>query len=579
MRLTLRYALVGVILLVIIGNIVIYLYSSSSTFTFARTTTDLVAYVSMIDTVKVTAEEFRSMPRVKTGNPLIDTYGDNDALLSGEKGRGVTFVDKEKEAAAALQKEFNINVMASDIIPLNRMVPDSRLEGCEKLTYEHDLPTASVIVPFYDEWPSVLLRTVYSIVNRTPRHLLQEVLLIDDKSTMVELGDPLEQYLQDHFPQGLVRLLRMPKRDGLIRARMRGWEESKGDVVVFFDSHMEVNIDWIQPLLTEIKKDRTTVSMSVLDYVNQETLEYRFNRGYLTRYGFDWRLVFFETFFRNDQVGPTPQSPRPGAMMVGAAFAMDRKYFDELGGYDMGMKVWGGENLEMAWRVWMCGGRLVHLPCSHLGHIARSQPYSFPEGRQQIEMFNYKRAIEVWMGPHKKFVHDYYPQMKDIDVGDLSERIALRDRLKCHNFTWYIHNIWPELTIYDENAIGWGSLVNKQSKNCLDNHSYLFQAPAELLSFQCHYHLDTQGFALTKEGLLRTTLQCVVVKEQYIGGRPKIEDCIIGPRDKWTHTKDGQLLHTKTKLCLDEDPNGPIMRACQPHVMSQLWSFTNYVTT
>ena len=40
-----------------------------------------------------------------------------------------------------------------------------------------------------------------------------------------------------------------------------------------------------------------------------------------------------------------------GAMMVGAAFAIDRQYFGELGGYDTGMKVWGGENLEMAWRV------------------------------------------------------------------------------------------------------------------------------------------------------------------------------------------------------------------------------------
>ena len=56
--------------------------------------------------------------------------------------------------------------------------------------------------------------------------------------------------------------------------------------------------------------------MSVLDYINQDTLEYRFNRGYLTRYGFDWRLVFFETFFRDDQIGPTPQSPRPWVLWM-----------------------------------------------------------------------------------------------------------------------------------------------------------------------------------------------------------------------------------------------------------------------
>lgn len=37
--------------------------------------------------------------------------------------------------------------------------------------------------------------------------------------------------------------------------------------------------------------------------------------------------------------------------MVGAAYAIDSKYFEEIGTYDEGMTVWGGENLEMAWRV------------------------------------------------------------------------------------------------------------------------------------------------------------------------------------------------------------------------------------
>ena len=58
---------------------------------------------------------------------------------------------------------------------------------CASKEYPRDLPTASVIIPFHDEWYSVLLRTLYSVINRTPRHLLWEIVLVDDASTMGKL--------------------------------------------------------------------------------------------------------------------------------------------------------------------------------------------------------------------------------------------------------------------------------------------------------------------------------------------------------------------------------------------------------
>lgn len=61
-------------------------------------------------------------------------------------------------------------------------------------------------------------------------------------------------------------------------------------VVVFLDSHCEVNQQWLQPLLAPIAVDYHTVTVPIIDMINPDTFVYRpspFVRG-----GFNWGLHF-----------------------------------------------------------------------------------------------------------------------------------------------------------------------------------------------------------------------------------------------------------------------------------------------
>ena len=138
---------------------------------------------------------------------------------------------------------------------------------------------------------------------------------------------------------------------------MTGANVAEGQVLMFLDSHCEVNVGWLEPLVERISLKHSNVVCPVIDVISLDKLEYSTIRGPPgVRGGFNWNLQFkwkkipeYEQKRRGYDETREVQSPT----MAGGLFAIDKKYFFKIGGYDTGMDVWGGENLELSFRVSM----------------------------------------------------------------------------------------------------------------------------------------------------------------------------------------------------------------------------------
>ena len=193
-------------------------------------------------------------------------------------------------------------------------------------------------------------------------------------------------YIKHRLPEGKVILHREEKQLGLIGARMAGAKVAKGKAIIILDSHCEATEGWIQPLLQRIKDRPSNIVIPQIDGISDRALSFSGHPGGIgiSVGGFTWSGHFTWISYKYDS-SRKASDPAPTATMAGGLFGADREFFFRIGGYDEGMTGWGGENLELSFRTWRCGGSMEIIPCSHVGHIFRSwHPYFIPEDSHGI---------------------------------------------------------------------------------------------------------------------------------------------------------------------------------------------------
>lgn len=139
---------------------------------------------------------------------------------NGENGEPFSLINSSDPTMHRLMQQNGYHWLATETMSLHRSLPDYRCAECRSLVYPKRLPAASIVVIFHNEAWSLLLRTIWSILDHSPSELIEEIILVDDESTWAVLQRPIEDYIT--LLPVPVLLLRTGEREGLIRARLIG---------------------------------------------------------------------------------------------------------------------------------------------------------------------------------------------------------------------------------------------------------------------------------------------------------------------------------------------------------------------
>ena len=341
-------------------------------------------------------------------------------------------------------------------------------------------------------------------------------------------------------------------------------------IISYVDSHVEVNIGWMEPILYRITHNPRIVIMSQLDTIDDET--FSMSKSYSRVHGgFNWNLEFYwKEISDHIQAKRTKETdPIPSPIMPAGAFALSINFYLEIGLLDGDMRIWGVDDVEFSFRAWQCGGQVEILPCSRVGHIFRKHiPYSFgKESSSNVVFHNSVRTAEVALEDLKRF---FYAQANhhdvDVDYTTLQKRQMLKKKLKCKNMFWFMKNIIPEMPIPPNDAIYYEQIkLSEEQCITMSNNNILIIEKCVLLSRRQFFYIDKNNHMRSvHKKTLCATLHNTTIQISDISA---YQACI-----EWDIQSPGQF-RTSSHNCLSSDGTNVFVAKCVDDAQ-QTWSFS-----
>ena len=235
-------------------------------------------------------------------------------------------------------------------------------------TFTPTLPV-SVVIPCYQTPAETLARTLAGLEGQTCPRDLFEVVIVDDGSEP-PLARPRATPLD-------VRVVRQERRGfGRARARNTGARAAAHDVLLFLDSDVLVEANWIAAHARWHHALSDALTIGFRSHVAADGID----PGTIRR-----RPGSLEALLAGRPIDDTPgveehlagtgdlasRADDPFVVVTGANFGMSKGFYELVGGMDESFVRWGLEDNELGYRAYVRGGLLIPVREARAWHQVR----------------------------------------------------------------------------------------------------------------------------------------------------------------------------------------------------------------
>ncbi|MGQ9554739.1 MAG: glycosyltransferase family 2 protein, partial [Anaerolineae bacterium] len=190
-----------------------------------------------------------------------------------------------------------------------------------------------------------------------------EIIAVDNGSQ-----DGSATLIGDHYP--LVRLLRNQRNLGFATACNQGARQASGDVLVLLNQDVQLGAGWLAAMLAALSDERVGIAGSKLVYPDGTTIQHA--GGYM-----EMPLWYGRHFGAGEADQGQWDEPRSVPFVTGAALAMRRQLFLDLGLLDEGFYPAYYEDADLCYRARSRGYQVLYVPAARAVHWESSSSARF----------------------------------------------------------------------------------------------------------------------------------------------------------------------------------------------------------